>query len=820
MSGPFHRFQVIIHGHFYQPPRENPWTGVIERQDSAAPFHDWNERITAECYRPNSRSRVLDARGRVLELANNYRHLSFNFGPTLLSYLEEHDPDTLRRIVEADAQSRAERGHGNAMAQAYNHMILPLATPRDRWTQIQWGLSDFRSRFGREAEAMWLPETAANLDVLSDLARAGMKFVLLAPSQAARVRDLGGDRWRDVSGGDIPTHRPYLCRTPAGDIGVFFYHAGLSRAVAFEHLLRNASLFADRLQAAAEEAPPGPDRLVFCCTDGESYGHHEPFGDMCLAYLATREAPARGISFTNPGRFLADHPPDHEVELKGGEGTAWSCAHGVGRWKEDCGCTTGGPAGWNQAWRAPLRRALDRLRDELDALFESEARGLLKDPWGARDDFLPVVLNRPLGASDRFLKLHATRALNDAERAQVFRLMHMQRYGMLMYTSCGWFFSDISGIETIANLRYALRALQLAERVTERPMGEAFRRELSTARSNIGSEGTGLDILERRVRPQMLSREKIAAHHMFEGLIAPLPAVRTVYRYRIQVHESGSEQRGEMQARSCRLTVTSRLTGGSGTFDTVLIVAGALRLRAFVRPYHPQDAPPDLGRLLSEVERDGFGEACRLERTNFAFGFGLHEMDLELRDRVIEARLQPLLSELSDLYEQAFSRHEGLIRTLSVFGVQLPRELRLLASYAGGRRFDRAVERAIGGEELDAAVEMAALLTSLGAPPDKRFASTRMGGRLRELLKSLIAHPQPEEGERFIRLLQSARAAQLDVDEAGLQDLLADALPRLLDRLLQNGVGGRANAEVLLNIAGYLNLNTDAQRERLAPAKK
>ncbi|NMB76274.1 MAG: DUF3536 domain-containing protein [Myxococcales bacterium] len=820
MSGPFHRFQVIIHGHFYQPPRENPWTGVIERQDSAAPFHDWNERITAECYRPNSRSRVLDARGRVLELVNNYRHLSFNFGPTLLSHLEEHDPDTLRRIVEADAQSRAERGHGNAMAQAYNHMILPLATPRDRWTQIQWGLADFRSRFGREAEAMWLPETAANLEVLSDLARAGMKFVLLAPSQAARIRNRGGDRWRDVSGGDIPTHRPYLCRTPAGDIGVFFYHAGLSRAVAFEHLLRNASLFADRLQAAAEEAPPGPDRLVFCCTDGESYGHHEPFGDMCLAYLATREAPARGISFTNPGRFLADHPPEYEVELKGGEGTAWSCAHGVGRWKEDCGCTTGGPAGWNQTWRAPLRRALDRLRDELDALFESEARGLLKEPWAARDDFLPVVLNRPLGAADRFLKLHAARALDDAERAEVFRLMHMQRYGMLMYTSCGWFFSDISGIETIANLRYALRALQLAERVTERPMGEAFRKELASARSNIGSEGTGLDILERRVVPQMLSREKIAAHHMFEGLIAPLPAVRTVYRYRVQVHESGSEQRGELQARSCRLTVTSRLTGGSGTFDTVLIVAGALRLRAFVRPYHPQEEPPDLGRLLSEVERDGFGEACRLERTNFAFGFGLHEMDLELRDRVIEARLQPLLTELSDLYEQAFSRHEGLIRTLSVFGVQLPRELRLLASYAGGQRFDRAVERAIGGEELDAAVEMAALLTALGAAPDKRFASTRMGGRLRELLKSLIAHPQPEEGERFIRLLQSARAAQLDVDEAGLQDLLADALPRLLDRLLQNGVGGRANAEVLLNIADYLNLNTDTQRERLAPPKK
>ena len=481
---------VIIHGHFYQPPRENPFTGAIERQESAGEHNDWNQRITSECYTPNTRSRILDPAGHVLEEVNNFKHISFNFGPTLLGYLQKEHPDTYRRILEADRESVRERGHGNAVAQCYNHMIMPLASARDRWTQIVWGLEDFRHRFGREPEGIWLPETAVDQATLDDLARAGLKFVLLSPTQAQRIRPGASGEWRDVSGAGAPADRPYRCRTAYGDLEVLFYHRELSQGVAFGRLLSSATDFAGHIG--------GESGLVLVCTDGESYGHHYKFGDMCLASLATRELPGRGMEPTNPAAFLTAHPPEWEVRIK--PESSWSCVHGIERWRSDCGCQTGGEEGWNQAWRAPLRAGLDRLRERLDQIFEQQGFELMDDPWGARDDYIKLILDDSDVVAGNFFKRHKA---TSATRAR--QLLEMQHYGMLMYTSCGWFFCDVSGLETIQNIRYALRAAQIGELLAGEPVDQGLREELAGARSNHPEIGSGLDILLKQAEQAKLA---------------------------------------------------------------------------------------------------------------------------------------------------------------------------------------------------------------------------------------------------------------------------------------------------------------------------
>ncbi|MCA1664751.1 MAG: DUF3536 domain-containing protein, partial [Myxococcales bacterium] len=453
---------LVVHGHFYQPPRENPWLGIVERQDSARPFHDWNERIAAECYTPNAFARILDDEGRIVSIVNNYELMSFNFGPTLLSWLEEHAPDTYARILEADARSVATRGFGNAIAQAYNHAILPLCNERDRRTQIRWGLIDFERRFGRRAEAMWLPETAVSMPTVEALLDEGLEFVILSPHQAESARD-GGD-WFDVSTGSIDPTQPYRLQAPSGRaLDVFFYDGPISSAIGFQGLLFSAATLVDRFASALV---PGRarDQLIHVATDGESYGHHTRWGERTLAYALAVEAPRRGFVVTNYAAYLAAHPPVAEARLKAGpdgEGTAWSCAHGVGRWARDCGCSAGTP-GFSQAWRAPLRRALDLVRDRAAALYERQAASLLRDPWGARDRYVTVPGTLGEGeAQDRFLEAERARALDADARLRTLRLLELGRYCQLMYTSCGWFFDELSGLEATQILRYANRAIEL-----------------------------------------------------------------------------------------------------------------------------------------------------------------------------------------------------------------------------------------------------------------------------------------------------------------------------------------------------------------------
>jgi alpha-amylase/alpha-mannosidase (GH57 family) len=496
---------LIIHGHFYQPPRENPWTGVVEQEPSAAPFHDWNERVHFESYRANAFVRIGDA-GPDEQFINNYEHINFNFGPTLMSWLEQHHGYTYARILEADRNSAAQRnGHGNAIAQAYGHAILPLCNERDLQTQIRWGLADFRFRFGREAEAMWLPETACNDRVMSALTAEGLRYVILAPNQAQRIRTCGDQntqsQWRSVDENSIDTSVPYRWRKQSDankSISVFFYDGGASRAIAFEKLLRSSEELVD----AFARSVSGRD-MINIATDGETYGHHFKFGDLCLAHALTGEAPARGLTVTNYGEYLDGHLPAFEVEINNGpngEGTSWSCAHGIGRWIRDCGCQTGGESGWNQRWRTPLRAALDFLRDENIPHFEATRNELFTFPWTARDESIRLILD-PATSREEFVSAHAGRWLSEAQRTRALTYLELQRALLLMYTSCGWFFNDISGIETIQILKYAARAIDLMDDLRLPSAREHFLEILTEARSNRAGMGSGADVYLRFVEP-------------------------------------------------------------------------------------------------------------------------------------------------------------------------------------------------------------------------------------------------------------------------------------------------------------------------------
>ena len=401
---------ICIHGHFYQPPRENPWLEDIELQDSAYPYHDWNERINAECYAPNTVSRILDGEGRIVKLPNNYAKISFNFGPTLLSWLQVKAPETYAAILAGDRMSQEHfSGHGSALAQAYNHLIMPLANRRDKYTQVLWGIRDFEYRFGRPPEGMWLPETAVDLETLDIMAELGLQFTILAPHQAKRVRLIGQDVWVDVSRGTIDPTMPYEINLPSGRrMALFFYDGSISRAVAFEGLLSRGENLAQRL-AGAFSADSQLPQLVHIATDGETYGHHQRFGDMALAY-ALRSIETSGLArLTNYGEYLERHPPKNVAEIV--ENTSWSCAHGIERWRSDCGCSSGAHPGWRQAWRAPLRQAMDGLRDELAPAFEAQGGIYLRDPWAARDDYIDVVLDRSQPSTDAFLARHAVKPL-------------------------------------------------------------------------------------------------------------------------------------------------------------------------------------------------------------------------------------------------------------------------------------------------------------------------------------------------------------------------------------------------------------------------
>jgi len=684
---------LCIHGHFYQPPRENPWLEAIELQDSAAPYHDWNERITAECYAPNSAARILDTDNRIAKIVNNYASMSFNFGPTLLSWMKDKTPDTYQAILDADRLSKQRfSGHGSALAQCYNHMIMPLANARDKLTQVIWGIEDFRFRFGRDPEGMWLPETAVDLETLDLLAGHGIKFTILAPSQAKSVDGT------DVTGQRIDPARAYRQKLASGrSIDLFFYDGPVSQAVAFEHLLDNGVRFASRLLDALSDQREGP-QLAHIATDGETYGHHHPFGDMALAYALDHIESSGLAKVTNYAEFLDQHPSELDVEIL--ENTAWSCVHSVQRWTANCGCNSGGHPDWNQEWRAPLRAAIDWLRDEIAPRYEKMAARYFKDPWEARNNYIHVILDRSAASKERFAAANFRRkTLQRSDRVTIWKLLEMQRHALLMYTSCGWFFDELSGIETVQVIQYAGRVAELAGELFGESIEERFVRKLALAKSNLANHSDGAHIFEEFVKPARVDLLKLGAHYAMSSLFESFADNTRIYSYSVDNKDYRLKRSGKMRLAFGKARFTSEITQDSEMLMFGVLHFGDHNLHGGVGLFRSEDAYRELGKSTREAfSRSDLAATIRC----LDEGFGGHMYSLKnlFRDeqrKVLTEALESTVENSSSVYRQMYEEQAPLLRFLSDCGMPIPSELKATAEVA----LNGLLRQALGSPELD-----------------------------------------------------------------------------------------------------------------------
>jgi alpha-amylase/alpha-mannosidase (GH57 family) len=682
---------VCIHGHFYQPPRENPWLEVIEQQDEARPYHDWNQRITEECYAANCASRILDQEGRIERIVNNYSKMGFNFGPTLLTWLEMNSPEVYKAIQEADRLSQDKfSGHGSALAQAYNHMILPLANQRDKYTQVEWGIRDFQYRFGRDPEGLWLPETAVDLKSLEVLAELGIRFTILAPRQALRVRQMAGGDWLDVSGERIDTTMAYTQRLPSGrSIDIFFYHGPLSRAVAFEKVLKDGEFFARRL---LDGFSPNNDRpqLAHIATDGETYGHHHRFGDMALAFALNYLEDKELARLTNYGEFLAKHPPTHEVEIL--ENSSWSCSHGIERWRSDCGCYTGGQPEWKQAWRVSLRESFDWLRNRVASSFENKASELLHDPWSARNRYIEVVLERSPESIERFLQEQVLRSLSEEERVTVLKLMELQRHSMLMYTSCGWFFDDLAGIETVQVMSYGARAIQLAQELFGNELETKFLKMLGQGKSNRADMGDGREIYERLVRPSMFDLAKVGAHYGVGTLFNDYPEQAKIYCYTAECQDKQFQEAGRAKLALGKARVTSDITLESAVLGFAVLHIGDHNISGGVREFPEDNSYGEMVKELSNAfSSANFTKTIRVLDRNFADStFDLKSLFADEQRKILNLLLRTTLEEIEADYRQLYEHHTPLLRFLKEAGTPPPKALYTAAEFVLNAELHRA----------------------------------------------------------------------------------------------------------------------------------
>ncbi len=745
---------VCVHGHFYQPPRENPWLETVEVQESAAPYHDWNDRITAECYAPNGASRITDIENRIVRIVNNYGRMSFNFGPTLLSWLADNAPRAYRMILDADVLS-AQRfsGHGSAMAQVYNHIIMPLASTRDALTQIRWGIADFESRFGRRPEGMWLAETAVNRNVLDLMAGEGIKFTVLAPVQCARIRRLAvraepvstvdselpaqddagleldpgpqpepGD-WIGTPNATVDPTQPYRVELDEGrSIAVFFYDGPGSRAIAFEGLLNSGETFGRRLLSGFH-ASDNPERaqLSHVATDGESYGHHHKHGEMALSYALQWIEEEHRARLTNYGEFLEKFPPAFEAVVA--EDTSWSCIHGVERWRSNCGCN-GGKPGWNQLWRGPLREALDYLRDATAPLAEELAAGLLNDLWAARDAYIQVVLDRSMASVDLFLAQHASHQLSLEERTTVLELLELERHTQLMYTSCGWFFDEISGIETVQIIAYAGRVLQLASELfgeAGRALEGPFLDVLSRAKSNVAEIGDGAEVYRRYVTGMKIGLEQVGAHYAISSVFRNYPEDGEIFCFDVHryAHEIFSSGRGKVALGRAR--VRSRITEESEEICFAVLHLGDQNLSAAVKRCDSDDEAalvafsdevrhsirranlPDVIRLIDRFfepkERPAAGPGQIGDARSDKTSYSLTSLFADEQHRILRTILNQTLSEMEDSLRGIYEDHASLLHYLTESGMSAPPALALAASFA----LNASLRRALEAEDFDAA---------------------------------------------------------------------------------------------------------------------
>jgi len=755
---------ICIHGHFYQPPRENPWLEKVEVQDSAYPYHDWNERITAECNAPNSASRILDSERRIIDIVNNYAKMSFNFGPTLLSWLARHKPKVHEAVVKADAESqKAFSGHGSALAQAYNHMILPLANSRDKRTQILWGIQDFRFRFGRKPEGMWLPETAVDSESLAVMAELGITFVILAPHQASCLRKIGDEEWTGVSGGKIDLKRPYLCRLPEDKvINVFFYDGPVSHDIAFGDLLKSGEAFAGRLTGSFSGDSDSP-QLVSIATDGETYGHHNRFGDMALSYCLYIIESTDQVHISLFGEFLERHPPTHEVQII--ENSSWSCAHGIERWRSDCGCRTGTNPGWTQKWRAPLREAMDWLQDKLASLYEKEMSSLTPEVWKARDDYIAVILDRSEDRIESFFADHSGRNLSGEEKRRGLQLLEMQRYAQLMYTSCGWFFDDISGIETVQVMQYAARAIQLARQVSGKDLEAGYTEILAEAPGNIPEYGTGAEVYAKLVKPAVLDLLRVGVHYAVSSLFEEYPDEISIGAYTANSRNFDLMEAGRQRLAVGRALLCSNVTWEEGDITFAVLHLGDHNLIGGVREYGgegPFAAMRD--EIVAEFDRSDVASIIDLMDTHFGtHSYSLWHLFRDEKRKILNQVIDTTLEELENSYRAIYENHYPIMQAMRDMKIPVPQALAMPVFFV----LDSDLKRLLTKKDLDLEKieKTAEEINRWAFLPDKAALSLLASKRINGLVENLSENPEDLELLATIKdLLHILSQLDLDLD--------------------------------------------------------
>lgn len=673
---------ICVHGHFYQPPRENPWLESIEFQDSAFPYHDWNERINDECYEANSASRILENGKYILNIQNNYSYISFNFGPTLLSWMEEHAPETYKAILQADKDSiEYFSGHGSAIAQAYNHMIMPLANRRDKETQIYWGIKDFEHRFNRYPEGMWLPETAVDMESLELLAEYEIKFTILAPRQVAYFRKLGEEEWIGAMNEKIDPTRPYLCKLKNGsEITIFFYDGPASKDIAFQDLLKDGKKFSDRLLSLFNSKKTHA-QLVHVATDGETYGHHHRHGEMALSFCLHHIINKKLANITIYGEFLKKNAPEYEVKIL--ENTSWSCDHGVERWKSNCGCHTGGHPDWNQKWRITLREALDWLRNKVAKIYEQEMLPFCENPWEVRNEYISVILDRSKKNLRNFYIQNLTEKVEGEKEMKVMQLLEMQRHAMLMFTSCGWFFDELTGIETIQILQYASRVIQLTHQLTEINLEQEFINILAEAKSNIQGMGNGADVYYKMVKSAVVDLSRVSAHYAIASLFHSQPDDQEISSYKLHNEVYERYNYGNYSLAAGKVNIKSNITLEEKLFNFAVIHLGDHNIICGVDEFTGnRDFFTMYDEIKSNFDKNDIPQLIHLLDKHFgSHHYSFWHLFKDEQRFIMNQILQEKLNTIENTYRELFKNNYATIRVLDSLKIPAPKALTVTGEF-------------------------------------------------------------------------------------------------------------------------------------------
>ena len=814
---------LAIHGHFYQPPRENPWLETIEIQDSANPYHDWNARITAECYTPNSVSKIVTHENKILDIVNNYSYISFNFGPTLLSWMEHNSPYSYDRIIKADVESIANNnGHGNAIAQVYNHIIMPLANKHDKYTQIKWGIKDFQYRFGRKPEGMWLAETACDDATMEALVDCGIKFTILSPYQAKAVRKIGKDeKWNDVSWGNIDparAYRYYLKNDKTKYIDLFFYDGSISKSVAFDELLTDGNKFISRLKDGIS-SQRDYNQLVHIATDGESYGHHTKFGDMALSYILKVRAKDEGFIITNYANYLEQEKVEYEVDIK--DVSSWSCAHGVGRWCDDCGCSTGGGYGWNQKWRKPLREGLDYIRDEMIQIFEEHGQKYFKDIWAARNDYIDVILDRCKNSINAFFKKHQKGKLEKQDIVNALRLMEMQRQAMLMYTSCGWFFSEISGLETTQIMKYAARAMQLAACFSTKDIESGFLQILSRAQSNIHGFGTGKDVYERFIKPSVVSIKQIAALWAISSMHKDFEDTTTLYCYNIKKHYSKYASTGATGFSAGRIEIESKITLEKYDFLYAAIQFPEGDFHCAIKRYDDSENIQDITKKLVDIYlKHPITEIIRALDNIFGHDYyTLKDVLIEDRSEILMTSLKDKLGKFSNTYREIYNEGKSSIMHLIHLGINVPDGYKLAAQYTLSSDFNELFASSINivdDSVIQKAIDILKEAEAFKIEINKNQTNEIFSDQIQKLIYNFMKNFEIHRLDKILKMFECANKLNLKIDIAEAQNMYFNKIYMKFTKLLDSVLEQNDDIEEvrdflfdLLVLGEHLNINTE-----------